>query len=218
MTLLAYHPPLQPYLQIVYQDNDLLVLDKPSGLLTVPGKAPEHQDSLQLRVQRVFPTARIVHRLDMATSGLVVMALNADSHRQLNWQFERRQTEKHYIAVLEGELRHPRGTVDLPLICDWPNRPKQMVSFLHGKAACTRYQLLNHTEAGSRVRLTPVTGRSHQLRVHMQWLGHPIVGDKFYATAAGCAAAPRLLLHAEQLTIRHPVQGERLAFYSPAPF
>jgi len=95
MTLLAYEPPLQPYLQIVYQDNDLLVLDKPSGLLTVPGKAPEHQDSLQLRVQRVFPTARIVHRLDMATSGLVVMALNADSHRQLNWQFERRQTEKH---------------------------------------------------------------------------------------------------------------------------
>lgn len=218
MTLLAYHPPLQPYLQMVYQDNDLLVLDKPSGLLTVPGKAPEHQDSLQLRVQRVFPTARIVHRLDMATSGLVVMALNANSHRELNWQFERRQTEKHYIAVLEGQLRHARGTIELPLICDWPNRPKQMVSFLHGKPACTHYQRLECTALGSRVRLTPVTGRSHQLRVHTQWLGHPILGDKFYASPIGLAGAERLLLHAAQLTIRHPVSGHPLQFESQAPF
>lgn len=218
MTLLAYHPPMQPYLQILYQDNDLLVLDKPSGLLTVPGKAPEHQDSLQLRVQRVLPTARIVHRLDMATSGVVVMALNADSHRQLNWQFERRQTDKHYIAVLEGELRHNQGTVDLPLICDWPNRPRQMVCFSHGKQACTRYQLLSRQPQQSRVRLTPVTGRSHQLRVHMQWLGHPIVGDKFYGSPAGLAASPRLLLHAEQLSISHPLSGKRLTFISEAPF
>ena len=122
--LLEYRPPQSPYLDILYQDEALLVLNKPSGLLSVPGKALEHQDSLQLRVQRVFPTARTVHRLDMATSGLVVMALTLDAQRELNWQFERRQTQKHYIARLEGRLQTQAGAIDLPLICDWPNRPK----------------------------------------------------------------------------------------------
>jgi len=216
--LVHYQPPLRPYLEIVYQDNHLLVLNKPSGLLTVPGKAAEHQDCLERRVQRVFPTARIVHRLDMATSGLVVMALSLDSQRQLSRQFELRQTAKHYIARLEGVLSARLGRVELPLICDWPNRPKQMVCFLRGKKALTHFEVLSTDTSSCRVRLTPVTGRSHQLRVHMQWLGHPILGDKFYASPAGLAAADRLQLHAEYLALHHPADGRWLEFSAPSPF
>ena len=216
--LIEYRPPLWPYLEILYQDNDLLVLNKPSGLLTVPGKAPEHQDCLERRVQRVFPTARIVHRLDMATSGLVVMALHLDSQRSLNRQFELRQTAKHYIARLEGRVAAGRGSVELPLICDWPNRPKQMVCFSRGKKALTHFEVLSQDHSCSRVRLTPVTGRSHQLRVHMQWLGHPILGDKFYASSLGVAAADRLQLHAEFLALRHPTTLQWLEFCAPSPF
>lgn len=216
--LIHYDPPTDPYLEIVYQDDHLLVLNKPSGLLTVPGKAAEHQDCLERRVQRVFPTARIVHRLDMATSGLVVMALGADSQRHLNRQFEQRQTQKHYIARLEGVLPVHQGSVQLPLICDWPNRPKQMVCFQRGKPALTHFYLLSVTDNSSRVRLVPVTGRSHQLRVHMQWLGHPILGDKFYATDAGLAAAARLQLHAEYLALRHPQTQQWLEFTATSPF
>jgi tRNA pseudouridine32 synthase/23S rRNA pseudouridine746 synthase len=216
--LIHYDPPTDPYLEIVYQDDQLLVLNKPSGLLTVPGKAAEHQDCLERRVQRVFPTARIVHRLDMATSGLVVIAIGADSQRHLNRQFEQRQTQKHYIARLEGVLPVQQGSVQLPLICDWPNRPKQMVCFQRGKPALTHFQLLSVTENSSRVRLVPVTGRSHQLRVHMQWLGHPILGDKFYATPDGLAAAPRLQLHAEYLALTHPQTQQWLEFTAPCPF
>jgi tRNA pseudouridine32 synthase / 23S rRNA pseudouridine746 synthase len=218
LLLIHYQPPLWPYLEIVYQDDDLLVLNKPSGLLTVPGKAAEHQDCLERRVQRVFPTARIVHRLDMATSGLVVMALSLDSQRHLNRQFELRQTAKHYIARLEGELAANVGSVELPLICDWPNRPKQMVCFSRGKKALTHFELLSVDNGSSRVRLTPVTGRSHQLRVHMQWLGYPILGDKFYASTAGLAAAERLQLHAEFLALHHPADGRWLEFSAKSPF
>ena len=215
--LLEYRPPQSPYLDILYQDEALLVLDKPSGLLSVPGKALEHQDSLQLRVQRVFPTARTVHRLDMATSGLLVMALTLDAQRELNWQFERRQTQKHYIARLEGRLQTQAGAVDLPLICDWPNRPKQMVCFSRGKPAQTLFENIGYEENATRVRLTPVTGRSHQLRVHMQWLGHPICGDKFYGSAPD-EKTERLQLHAAMLGLRHPLTGQWMEFRSPAPF
>jgi tRNA pseudouridine32 synthase/23S rRNA pseudouridine746 synthase len=215
--LLEYRPPQSPYLDILYQDEALLVLNKPSGLLSVPGKALEHQDSLQLRVQRVFPTARTVHRLDMATSGLVVMALTLDAQRELNWQFERRQTQKHYIARLEGRLQTQAGAIDLPLICDWPNRPKQMVCFSRGKPAQTLFENIGYEENATRVRLTPVTGRSHQLRVHMQWLGHPICGDKFYGSAPD-EKTERLQLHAAMLGLRHPQTGQWLEFRSPAPF
>lgn len=215
--LLEYRPPQSPYLDILYQDEALLVLNKPSGLLSVPGKALEHQDSLQLRVQRVFPTARTVHRLDMATSGLLVMALTLDAQRELNWQFERRQTQKHYIARLEGRLQTKVGAVDLPLICDWPNRPKQMVCFSRGKPAQTLFENIGYEENATRVRLTPVTGRSHQLRVHMQWLGHPICGDKFYGSAPD-EKTERLQLHAAMLGLRHPQTGRWLEFRSPAPF
>lgn len=216
--LVHYEPPMQPYLEFIYQDDDLVVLNKASGLLTVPGKAPEHQDCLERRVQRVYPTARIVHRLDMATSGLVIMALSLDSQRHLNRQFELRQTNKHYIARVEGHLAVSQGSVNLPLICDWPNRPKQMVCFSRGKAALTHFEVLTQELHHSRVRLTPVTGRSHQLRVHMQWLGHPILGDKFYASPDGLAAAPRLQLHAEFLALRHPTTGAWLEFHAASPF
>lgn len=166
--LLDYHPPQTPYLEILYQDEDILVLNKPSGLLTVPGKAPEHFDSLDYRVRRVWPQARIVHRLDMATSGLVVMAMHIEAQRHLNRQFQQRQTQKRYLAVLEGQVISEQGAVELPLICDWPKRPKQKVCFEHGKQALTYFELLEKNTDCSRVLLKPVTGRSHQLRVHMQ--------------------------------------------------
>jgi len=216
--LIEYNPPRSPYLQLVYQDDQLLLVNKPSGLLSVRGKAPEHQDSIERRVQLVFPTARVVHRLDMATSGLMLMALTAESHKALNRQFELRQTEKHYIAVLEGKLTADYGEVFLPLRCDWPNRPRQMVCFSHGKKAHTRYERLSQDENSTRVRLTPITGRSHQLRVHMQSLGHPILGDKFYASRRGLEAADRLLLHAAHLAFYHPTTGHWMSFDQPCPF
>ncbi|WP_419571099.1 RluA family pseudouridine synthase [Rheinheimera sp.] len=216
--LLDYHPPQTPYLEILYQDEDILVLNKPSGLLTVPGKAPEHFDSLDYRVRRVWPQARIVHRLDMATSGLVVMAMHLDAQRHLNRQFQQRQTQKRYLAVLEGQVTVEQGAVELPLICDWPNRPKQKVCFEHGKPALTYFELLEKNTDCSRVLLKPVTGRSHQLRVHMQWLGHPILGDKFYASEQGYKKADRLLLHAFSLRFVHPSTANELYFEASCPF
>jgi len=218
MTLFNYQPPTEPYLEILHQDEALLILNKPSGLLTVPGKAPEHQDCLERRVQRVYPQARIVHRLDMSTSGIVVMALGLEAQRHLNRQFELRQTEKHYIARVEGTMQAASGVVELPLICDWPNRPKQMVCFERGKRALTNFVVLAREPNATRVKLTPITGRSHQLRVHMQWLGHPILGDKFYASHEGVIAAPRLQLHAEFLAVIHPTSGNTLEFYAKCPF
>ena len=218
MTLFQYQPPLTPYLDILYQDDALLILNKPSGLLTVPGKAAEHQDCLERRVQRVYPEARIVHRLDMSTSGIVVMALGADAQRHINRQFELRKTNKHYIARVEGQLLADQGVVNLPLICDWPNRPKQMVCFARGKQAVTEFVVLTRAHDSTKVKLIPITGRSHQLRVHMQWLGHPILGDKFYASAEGVLAASRLQLHAEYLAFLHPSTQKLVEFYAKCPF
>lgn len=218
MTLFQYQPPLTPYLDIIYQDDALLILNKPSGLLTVPGKAAEHQDCLERRVQRVYPEARIVHRLDMSTSGIVVMALGAESQRHINRQFELRKTNKHYVARVEGRLLADQGVVNLPLICDWPNRPKQMVCFARGKQAVTEFVVLERQHDSTKVKLMPITGRSHQLRVHMQWLGHPILGDKFYASAEGVLAAPRLQLHAEYLALLHPFTQKLVEFYAKCPF
>ena len=211
--LLAYTPPMSPYLDILYQDDALVVFNKPSGLLTVPGKALEHKDSLEYRARLVWPGIRIVHRLDMATSGIVVMALTAHSQRELNRQFQHRETEKHYIACVTGHVEADSGSINLPLICDWPNRPKQKVCFEYGKPSLTHYQVLQRSAHSSRLKLTPITGRSHQLRVHMQWLQHPILGDKFYGNAQG-----RLQLHAEKLVLTHPESGERLHFLTESPF
>ncbi len=216
--LLNYNPPMTPYLSIVYQDDDLLIVNKPSGLLTVPGKDPKHADCLIARINRVFPTAKIVHRLDMATSGIICLAMHKEAHRNLSIQFQDRKTAKRYIARVFGKLEQETGSVDLPLICDWPNRPKQMVDHDNGKPSLTHFKVLEYEQNATRVELTPITGRSHQLRVHMLSLGHPILGDKLYAHPEAFAMAPRLQLHAEMLTLAHPANGETLIFEAAPEF
>ena len=216
--LLNYNPPMTPYLSIVYQDDDLLIVNKPSGLLTVPGKDPKHADCLIARINRVFPTAKIVHRLDMATSGIICLAMHKEAHRNLSIQFQDRKTAKRYIARVFGKLEQETGSVDLPLICDWPNRPKQMVDHDNGKPSLTHFKVLEYEGNATRVELTPITGRSHQLRVHMLSLGHPILGDKLYAHPEAFAMAPRLQLHAEMLTLAHPASGETLVFEAAPEF
>ncbi|GGO80638.1 pseudouridine synthase [Marinobacterium nitratireducens] len=203
---------------IEYRDDELVVAVKPAGLLSVPGRGPDKQDCLWRRVQQEFPTARIVHRLDCATSGLMVLALSADVHRELSRQFHDRQTRKAYTAIVAGRPAQDSGTVELPLRCDWERRPLQIVDPVDGKTARTDWQLLDSDGDTSRIRLYPITGRSHQLRVHMQALGHPILGDAFYAPPAIRALSPRLMLHAQELGFRHPVSGEAMDFVSPAPF
>jgi len=214
----VYAPPMEPYLSVLHLDDDLLVVDKPSGLLSVPGKAEEHSDCLEARAQECHPGARIVHRLDMDTSGVMVLAMNAAAHRHLGLQFERRKTLKTYVAEIWGHPAGDAGEVDLPLVCDWPNRPKQMVSFEHGRPALTRWQVIERRRTTSRVRLFPHTGRSHQLRVHMLAIGHPIIGDRFYAEGDALHASVRLALHAESLELHHPTGGERVGFASKVPF
>jgi len=203
---------------VLYSDERLVVVEKPAGLLSVPGRGPDKQDCLWHRVQRVFPTARIVHRLDCATSGLMVLALDAASHRELSRQFHDRETRKRYVAVVAGRPRHDAGVIEQPLRCDWERRPLQIVDPVDGKPARTEWRLLESDGGRSRVSLQPVTGRSHQLRVHMQALGHPILGDAFYAPPAIQALSARLLLHAEQLGFRHPDSGKAMDFETPSPF
>lgn len=218
-------PPVPPGLALVHADAALLVFDKPAGLLAVPGRGEDKQDCLAARAQAEFPDARVVHRLDMATSGLIVLARGAPAQRALNLAFEKRQVHKQYEAVVSGRLEpavtdDPWNLIDLPLIVDWPNRPRSIVDHTIGKPSRTRWRVLGHDpQAGTtRVLLEPVTGRSHQLRVHLLALGHPILGDPLYAPAAARVAAPRLLLHARRLALFHPVTGEPLVFDSPPPF
>lgn len=214
-----YNPPREPWLHILYQDAHIMVVNKPSGLLSVPGRLDEHKDSVMTRIQRDFPQAESVHRLDMATSGVMVVALTKAAERELKRQFREREPAKTYVACIWGHPEKEGGVVDLPLICDWPNRPKQMVCFENGKAAQTEYQVLEYrADNSARVSLKPITGRSHQLRVHMLALGHPILGDNFYAHPDARAMAPRLLLHAESLTITHPAFGNAMTFRQPADF
>jgi len=216
----AYSPPADTGLDIRYFDADLLVVDKPSGLLSVPGRGSGMDDNLAKRVQARYPGALTVHRLDMDTSGLLVMARNAEVHRALGRLFELRQVDKEYIAVVAGLVADSDRSIALPLIADWPNRPRQMVDFVQGKPALTHLEVLSYDAASdtTRVRLMPETGRSHQLRVHLQAIGHTILGDDLYAPPEILAQAPRLLLHAALLAFRHPVSGEWLAVHSDPPF
>jgi tRNA pseudouridine32 synthase/23S rRNA pseudouridine746 synthase len=214
----VYQPPLDPYLHLVYRDNDLIVLNKPSGLLTVPGRLPEHKDCLENRVARVLPSATIVHRLDMATSGIIIMALNKPIHVAISQQFEKRKTKKAYIARLFGHVNEQEGSVDQPLICDWPNRPKQMIDHERGKPSLTHYKVISYGDNSTLVELTPITGRSHQLRVHMLSIGHPILGDRLYAHDEALAMATRLNLHAQMLSVHHPVSNEVITFLADCPF
>ncbi|ADO43910.1 ribosomal large subunit pseudouridine synthase A [Ketogulonicigenium vulgare Y25] len=211
-----YSPPQDP-LVILHQDHEIVVVDKPSGLLSVPGKGEHLADCLIARVQRVFPTALLVHRLDRDTSGVMVFALTPHAQRHLGLQFENRQTKKIYIARVWGEVAAPEGHIDLPLIVDWPNRPLQMVDHENGRPAQTDWKRVRTGGGESRMRLMPKTGRSHQLRVHMLEIGHPILGDPFYATGPA-RDFPRLMLHSETLQLRHPDGGRTLRFTAKAPF
>ena len=215
-----YQPPAG--LPLVFADDALLVFDKPSGLLSVPGRGPELQDCLSARAQAQYADALIVHRLDMATSGLIVMARGAAMQRALSAAFERRQVDKTYEAVVHGRVDAPADswrTIDLPILVDWPRRPLRIIDAA-GQASVTRLRLLAYDAAHdtSRLQLQPETGRSHQLRVHLQAIGHPMLGDPLYAPQDIAAAAPRLLLHASRLRLNHPATQEALDFLCPAPF
>ncbi len=203
----------------IFVDERIVVLDKPAGLLSVPGIGPEKQDCLARRVQAQRPDARIVHRLDRATSGVIVMALDRDAHRQLSRQFEQRLVGKRYIAVVSGRPEADGGEIDLPLRKDLDDEgPRHMVDHQRGRWALTRYRVLRADPDRSRLELSPVTGRSHQIRVHCKAVGHPILGDDLYAPPAVTAMADRLLLHAQSLTITHPTSGEAMTFESRTPF
>jgi len=212
----------------LYADDTLLVIDKPSGLLAVPGRGADKQDCLATRVQALYSDALIVHRLDMATSGLMVMARGSAAQHALSKAFAAREVTKRYIALVAGRLEAPAegwgvenwGIIDLPIIVDWPNRPLRIVDHVSGKPSLTRWRVLGHDETGlnTRVELEPVTGRSHQLRVHLRELGHPILGDALYAPPAVQALSGRLLLHARSLGFAHPLTGEALAFECAVPF
>ena len=220
MSEVIYTPPPDEGLDLVHVDEALIVVNKPEGLLSVPGRGEDRQDCMVHRVQQRFPEALTVHRLDMATSGLLVFARGEAMQRALSALFQDRQVDKRYVAVVQGLLAPDHGEVNLPLIADWPNRPRQMVCFERGKPSLTLYEVLARDllKDETRVALTPVTGRSHQLRVHMLALGHPMLGDPFYGDADSQARAPRLLLHAETLSLPHPVSGERVHWACAAPF
>lgn len=202
---------------IVHADDALVVADKPAGLLAVPGRGEHKADCLWARVRERFADALVVHRLDQATSGLVVFARGAAAQRALSRAFAAREVAKVYVAVVSGEVAGEAGEIDLPLAADWPNRPRQVVDRERGKPSLTRWRVLARSAGATRLALEPVTGRSHQLRVHLQALGHPIVGDALYAPP-GVAAAPRLLLHATRLAFAHPAGGGAVAFESPPLF
>ena len=214
---LIYAPP-KGELPIIHIDDEFLIVSKPAGLLSVPGKAAEHSDCLESRIQAIYPQARIVHRLDMATSGIMVMAMNAKAHRHLGLQFERRHIKKTYVANVWGKVEQDEGEIDLPLRCDWPNRPLQMVDHEQGKSAQTSWQVLERETHSTKLLLKPKTGRSHQLRVHLLAIGHPILGDEFYAKGEALEMADRLMLHAQSLEFFHPDGGVMQLFKESAPF
>jgi tRNA pseudouridine32 synthase / 23S rRNA pseudouridine746 synthase len=213
----------------LWEDASLLAIHKPAGLLSVPGKGEAGRDNLLARVQARWPDAAVVHRLDMATSGLMLFARGTAAQRALSMAFERRAVHKTYLAIVHGlvhdwvggpvpgEVQSDSGTIEAPLIADWPNRPRQKVDWQLGRPATTHWRVLGRDSATTRTRLElePVTGRSHQLRVHLQHLGHPIVGDEFYAPPG---PPQRLLLHATRLRLAHPASGEALDLHCPAPF
>lgn len=211
-----YAPPPDPP-QILHDDHELVFVNKPAGLLSVPGKGDHMADCLIGRLRGAFPEILLVHRLDLDTSGVMVFARTPHAQRHLGLQFEKRQTRKTYVARVFGQVAGRAGQVNLPLTVDWPNRPRQMVCHETGRAAQTDWALIRHEDTGSRLRLMPLTGRSHQLRVHMLALGHPILGDPLYATGAA-RAHPRLMLHAQSLRLRHPDGGRSLTISAPVPF
>lgn len=216
-----YDPPAHKGLSILHVSEQLIVVDKPSGLLSVPGRGAGKEDCLSRRVQAEFPDAMIVHRLDMGTSGIVVMGRGAKAQRELSVLFQERRVHKRYQALVDGHwTAAAEGEIELPICRDWPNRPKQKIDHATGRPSLTRYRVLDvgAAHAVSRVELEPITGRTHQLRVHMEALGHPILGDDFYGTQASFAKAERLMLHACRIEFSHPETGAPLRFDCPPPF
>jgi tRNA pseudouridine32 synthase/23S rRNA pseudouridine746 synthase len=205
-------------IQLLHADADLLIVVKPTRLLSVPGRGPEKQDCLVSRLAAEHGEVLAVHRLDWETSGLIVLARNKRAHREMSILFQQRAVDKQYVAVVYGQVAQQQGEVNLPLIVDWPNRPRQMVDHEQGKPSLTQWRLLQREGDRSRLLLMPITGRTHQLRVHLLSIGHPILGDTLYAAPPALTMAPRLLLHATTLQFRHPLTGEMMAFESPPPF
>jgi len=211
-----YNPPVDS-LAVIYEDAEIVIVNKPAGLLSVPGKGEHLADCLITRVKLIFPDALLVHRLDRDTSGVMVFALTKHSQRHLGLQFEKRQIRKTYLAEIWGHLKDKQGLINLPLVVDWPNRPLQHVDYENGKEAITEWRVIRYRYPSTRVRLTPQTGRSHQLRVHMKELGYPILGDPFYSSGPA-AEFSRMMLHAESLKLRHPNGGKGMKFSAEIPF
>jgi tRNA pseudouridine32 synthase / 23S rRNA pseudouridine746 synthase len=216
--MLEYIPPTNPWIDIVYDDEHILAANKPSGLLSVPGKRTEHYDSLWSRLAEEYPEIQVVHRLDMSTSGLMLFAKNKAAERALKKQFQYRLTHKIYYARVWGNPNLDSGEINLPLIGDWPNRPRQKVCMESGKPSITHYRVMKREEQTAVIQLLPVTGRSHQLRVHMMAIGHPIVGDEFYAHNEALSYSSRLELHASELSFYHPKTQQIRSIFVPCPF
>ena len=203
---------------VLHVDDACIVVEKPSGLLSVPGRGEHLQDCLATRVRAMFADALVVHRLDMATSGLMLFARGVAAQRALSRAFERREVHKRYVAVVHGRVEPEQGEIDLPLLADWPNRPLQKVDHAHGKPSLTRWRVIDAAADRTRLELEPITGRAHQLRVHLRAIGHPILGDALYAPPEVLASADRLLLHAARLRFAHPVSGAPIEIESVVPF
>ncbi|HQR02496.1 MAG TPA: RluA family pseudouridine synthase [Rhodocyclaceae bacterium] len=221
MSEFQYRPPEWPGFRVLHVSRQLLVLDKAAGLLTVPGRGDDRSDCLLSRVQMEFPDAMIVHRLDLATSGIVVMARGPQNQSRLSVLFQERRVSKHYQARVHGVWTGPmEGEINQPLCVDWPNRPRQKIDLQAGRPSLTRYRVLSidETSRSSRVELEPVTGRSHQLRVHLEYLGYPILGDDLYGTRESREASARLMLHACLIEFPNPVTGKPVRVDSPPPF
>lgn len=213
-------PKFEGKLEEVYRDDDLVVVNKPPFFLSVPGRHPENFDSVQSRIQQGYPEAMAAHRLDLDTSGLMTVALHKEALKRIQRQFQDRAVDKEYVAVVYGIVEADSGEVNLPLRCDWPNRPKQMVCYEHGKNALTKYEVIARDQGAltTRLRLIPITGRSHQLRVHTMEIGHPILGCDLYAHEQALQASDRLLLHARYLKFHHPMTGHVLEFVKEPEF
>ena len=205
-------------ISILHFDDDIIIVNKQPDLLSVPGRGPEKLDSIYHRLSLRFEEVHIVHRLDMATSGIMVFARNKSSLRSLQQQFQHRQTKKTYQAIVFGLLQPSTGAINLPMRCDWPNRPKQMVCYEHGKKSLTRWRVIEYINGNTRIELMPVTGRSHQLRIHCDAMAHPILGDNLYGTEESQCATEHLCLHAQSLTFAHPTNQLDMTFSSPVPF
>lgn len=217
---MKYNPPTDSPLDILFEDEFLLIVNKPSGLLSVPGRGEDKQDCLISRIQKKYSDALIVHRLDMSTSGLMVIARGKEVESMISILFQKKKISKKYKAIVDGKVIPSQGEINLPLIADWPNRPKQIVDFLTGKSSTTQYKVISYdkTNDTSYIELTPITGRTHQLRVHMQSIGHAILGDELYAKNNIIVKSSRLLLHASYLTFTHPISDELIKFSSKVDF